>query len=298
MQVGTKLLPWAAPEGRLVVLLLSTLLASGAVVPAAAVRLGVFADPQATSCSATIPTGPFTLYVLAVLDGPPDDGLVGAEFRIVGIPSGWFASFEHHVDATIRLGDARGDGCALAFTTCHRGSNRIVQIGTLSGYATTNAPGVLRIEPARLFRNTQPESCAVVTRCDESVECNPAAPAPGFSKVCVESSDFYFNGSPCTTDAPAPDAEAVTFRSPWPNPTRSTVQLDFGLAHGGMTVAEVFDVAGRLQRTLLQARLAAGNHNIVWDGRTASGLEAPSGIYFLRLRCADRTLKQRVTLLR
>jgi flagellar hook assembly protein FlgD len=46
----------------------------------------------------------------------------------------------------------------------------------------------------------------------------------------------------------------------------------------------VFDLSGRLVRTLRQGRLEAGTQNIAWDGRDDDGRPAAGGIYFVRLR--------------
>ena len=47
---------------------------------------------------------------------------------------------------------------------------------------------------------------------------------------------------------------------------------------------KVFDVAGRLVRTLVDGRRTAGAHSERWDGRDESGLNAASGVYFARMK--------------
>jgi len=43
------------------------------------------------------------------------------------------------------------------------------------------------------------------------------------------------------------------------------------------------DVAGRRVRTLVDETLAAGPHELAWDGRDAGGAPAPAGLYWARL---------------
>jgi len=60
----------------------------------------------------------------------------------------------------------------------------------------------------------------------------------------------------------------------------------------------VHDVTGRRVRTLLDAELPAGRRTVWWDGEDASGSPCPSGIYFIRLRAADRQVTGRIALIR
>jgi flagellar hook assembly protein FlgD len=48
-------------------------------------------------------------------------------------------------------------------------------------------------------------------------------------------------------------------------------------------------VTGRKVRTLTDATLPRGHHQVAWDGRDARGQQAASGVYFLRLTVDGRT---------
>jgi hypothetical protein len=73
-----------------------------------------------------------------------------------------------------------------------------------------------------------------------------------------------------------------------PNPFNPRVTLAFGLRERGRVEVEVFDLAGRRLKTLLDGDLEPGAHQIVWDGRTDSGETVSSGVYFVRLARAGR----------
>jgi hypothetical protein len=47
------------------------------------------------------------------------------------------------------------------------------------------------------------------------------------------------------------------------------------------------DVLGRLVNRLVQGAVPAGQHAVVWDGRSQSGVPVGSGVYVLRLRAGD-----------
>ena len=51
-------------------------------------------------------------------------------------------------------------------------------------------------------------------------------------------------------------------------------------------------------RRLHAGPLAAGEQTLRWDGRSDSGRELPSGVYFARLESGGRVESRRLTLLR
>jgi hypothetical protein len=75
---------------------------------------------------------------------------------------------------------------------------------------------------------------------------------------------------------------AAFIRDLHPNPTRAGVRFTCTQPVDGDGCVRVFDVAGRLVRTVLHRRLAAGEHAEVWDGRDASGRRVPAGRYFVQ----------------
>lgn len=83
-----------------------------------------------------------------------------------------------------------------------------------------------------------------------------------------------------------------------PNPFTERTSLMFSLPNSSDVRIEIFDIAGRLVRTLESGVLAAGEHEIVWTGRDDGGAEAASGIYFCRATVEDWTDMRKVVLLR
>jgi hypothetical protein len=68
-----------------------------------------------------------------------------------------------------------------------------------------------------------------------------------------------------------------------PNPFNPATVIPFSLARSGRVEIRVFDVAGRLVRTLVNAPLPAGDHVTRWSGDTDHGARAASGVYFYRI---------------
>ena len=70
----------------------------------------------------------------------------------------------------------------------------------------------------------------------------------------------------------------------WPNPFNTTTHLRFHLDHAASVHVAIYNVQGQLVRTLVDAPLHAGAHQMRWDGRDESGHSAATGPYFARFR--------------
>jgi hypothetical protein len=71
-----------------------------------------------------------------------------------------------------------------------------------------------------------------------------------------------------------------------PNPFPAQTTIRFATAQSGPVRLAVYDVRGRLVRTLLDRPLERGVHGAIWDGRSEQGMAAASGVYFARLEAA------------
>ena len=61
---------------------------------------------------------------------------------------------------------------------------------------------------------------------------------------------------------------------------------------------DVYDLAGRLIRTLAADVRSAGSHESVWDGRDASGRDVSSGTYLARMTFGGAVATMRMVLVR
>lgn len=93
-------------------------------------------------------------------------------------------------------------------------------------------------------------------------------------------------GNATLTKAEIAMPERFELSSNYPNPFRAhavQTHIPFGLPEAGEVRVEIYDLLGRLTRQLTQAALAAGWHEVTWDGRNEHGALSPAGIYFYRL---------------
>ena len=101
---------------------------------------------------------------------------------------------------------------------------------------------------------------------------------------------------PEATDTPSALARAPRIERVAPNPFNPRTRIDFSLPVAGAVSLDVLDARGRRVRTLVDGDLAAGTHEITWDGRDATGSGVGSGVYFVRLRADGVTRSARITL--
>ena len=69
-----------------------------------------------------------------------------------------------------------------------------------------------------------------------------------------------------------------------PNPFNPSTTISYELESTGQVDLQVFDLAGRLVRTLYSGNESAGPHQKVWMGRDQAGRTVATGVYFYRLR--------------
>lgn len=70
----------------------------------------------------------------------------------------------------------------------------------------------------------------------------------------------------------------------FPNPFASRTTFAYALPRSGRVQLEIYDVAGRLIRTLVDGNETAGRKRVAWDSQDSSGRRSSNGIYFYRLR--------------
>jgi hypothetical protein len=81
------------------------------------------------------------------------------------------------------------------------------------------------------------------------------------------------------------------------NPARHA-RLELALPVAGRVEVNVHDIRGALIRELAAGELAAGRHDMRWDGADASGRPVQSGMYFIRARAGGQDVTLRFLLMR
>lgn len=99
-------------------------------------------------------------------------------------------------------------------------------------------------------------------------------------------------------DPAAAPALDFALRPARPNPFNPSTMIGFQLPEAGRADLAIYDIRGRLVRTLVAAELPAGEHAAFWDGRDARGQAASSGVYIVRLTASHREATQKIQLMK
>ena len=98
--------------------------------------------------------------------------------------------------------------------------------------------------------------------------------------------------------APTPRATALVLEPAVPNPFNPQTVIRFDLPVAGRAKLAVYDLAGRLVRTLVEGEQPAGPGEATWNGCDAAGRGLPSGTYFARLEADGDVRTTRMSLVR
>ncbi len=143
---------------------------------------------------------------------------------------------------------------------------------------------------------------------DESLEVT--LPGGGYFALVVwkaDHNDLFLDAAftvtfrdPNTTDVPGGLTLPTVSRieSVYPNPFNPQTTVLLAMRQAGPASVKVYDVQGRLVRTLVDGSLAAGRHELRWNGVDDTGRSVPSGVYVVRAVHPDGTDRQRMSLVK
>jgi len=146
----------------------------------------------------------------------------------------------------------------------------------ISGGTVTSIGDLLRIELARPDGSLIGESVRHYVSADE-IEARYIAMGP----VAIE----------------LPPLRTLVERS-FPNPFNPQTKIRFQLAKPGRATLKVFDVRGRLVRTLIDKNMPAGYYEQIWLGRDNKDRRVASGVYLYRFTAPDYEQSRKMVLIK
>jgi len=95
-----------------------------------------------------------------------------------------------------------------------------------------------------------------------------------------------------------PGALRYALESANPNPFNPSTEISYAIPTAGRVSLKIYDVRGRLVRTLVDAPQAAGRFTTRWDGRDDSGSAVASGVYVYRMQAGEFVQQRKMTLVK
>ena len=83
-----------------------------------------------------------------------------------------------------------------------------------------------------------------------------------------------------------------------PNPFNPQTKIAFTIGLAGRASIEIYDLRGRLVRTLLRGEVVVGPQEVIWNGHDNQGRQVSSGIYFYRLVSMDAVETRKMVVLK
>jgi flagellar hook assembly protein FlgD len=84
----------------------------------------------------------------------------------------------------------------------------------------------------------------------------------------------------------------------YPNPFNPGTTISYDIPEKTTVKLQIYDLLGRLVRTLVHAQQEAGSYAIPWDGLSEDRSSVGSGVYFYRLETDKHVAVRKMLLIR
>lgn len=84
----------------------------------------------------------------------------------------------------------------------------------------------------------------------------------------------------------------------FPNPTSDTTRISYYLRQDCVPKVEIYDVRGRIVRTLVSNPQTAGSLEVLWNGKNELGEDLASGVYLCRFEAEGNVETRKILMLR
>jgi len=104
-----------------------------------------------------------------------------------------------------------------------------------------------------------------------------------------------------TTTPKSGKVEQFTVLDAYPNPFNPSTTISYDLPlveRNTTTTVQIYDLTGKLVKTLLNAEQPSGWHSVVWNGTDQVGKQVPAGVYLSKVSFGSETKTIKVMLLK
>jgi hypothetical protein len=85
-----------------------------------------------------------------------------------------------------------------------------------------------------------------------------------------------------------------------PNPFNPATTISYSVPEGRIVkvLINVYDLRGKLVRSMVNQERGAGIYNVFWDGTDEAGRKMPSGVYLYRMNASEFTQTRKMVVLK
>jgi hypothetical protein len=96
----------------------------------------------------------------------------------------------------------------------------------------------------------------------------------------------------------AKSPEKINLYQNYPNPFNPTTTIQFKLPEKSDVSLRIYDISGKLVKTLIDEEKDAGYHSVIWDGTGDDGASVNSGVYFYKIETDGHSDVKRCVMLK
>ena len=79
-----------------------------------------------------------------------------------------------------------------------------------------------------------------------------------------------------------------------PNPVRGNTTINYSITKSGHVTLNVYDMSGKLVKTLVNGNVNAGTHSVVWNRTDNRSNKVAGGVYFYKMNANNETLTKKM----
>ena len=99
-------------------------------------------------------------------------------------------------------------------------------------------------------------------------------------------------------DEGEPDGGGFSFDQNYPNPFNPATTFSFALPADMHVNITIYNILGQNVCTVVDKRMPAGQHSVVWDGKNNNGKTSASGVYFAKFTAGEYIATRKMTIIK
>jgi hypothetical protein len=92
--------------------------------------------------------------------------------------------------------------------------------------------------------------------------------------------------------------QIFTLEQNYPNPFNPTTQIKYALPEDALVSISIYDVTGRMVKSLINMNQSTGYHSLRWDATNYSGEAVSAGMYIYTIQAGQYRATKKMVLLK